>query len=704
MSEPAQRASRMASSFAERVQKGMAVGRVVRVRPTLLSLGPAFVAATVFKLAISDGGRDPLSLTVAQVTTYILLAITVWTGHARLGGVGRAMLLMLGVMALTLPASVRPEASVREALLWTMYLGIMIVTASTLSGLAAGRRTLDAMAAIMGWLCLIAAFMFWGANTPEMRWYSTFYWPNPFAGFLLLGLPLELVRFLHARSARERAAHGALSTLLAVAFVLTYSRGAWLSLIAIAPLALVVLRPPAWRTIIWQTALLVAMTAGAVVLVTRGVAPSSSAPPIAGRAASIAELGGDYSIRGRLHFWRAGVAIFRDHPLVGTGAGTFGAVHARYQQDPRYYARDAHSLYVTAAADLGLAGLAAAAALLVSIGALWVRTLRRAAGREEYPLLAGTGLGLVAFFLHSAVEMNWMFPANPAAAFALVGMLAWYERTTADHGVMRSGRRALPWRGPVVMAITIAGAVTVCIQMAHRFYVEGQQLARTGNLEAAAVRYARASRWNPLQSSYHTARAAAVMQTVPLRPDAAEAALHRAMSLDRMNASHPLRLAQVLVHPADAGSERLAEAEALLVRALSLDPSNRPEAYRALAGIYVRQARIEDAVRLYGRAVPLYLGKGLGRPSVIYMLLWPEVTALVLDAADMVVRHGDTPQAMSWLRDFLGEDPGSVSVALRLAGLYMKLGDPKAARAVLEDVAARVPDHPELKSALEALR
>src|SRR3989449_11363352 len=120
-----------------------------------------------------------------------------------------------------------------------------------------------------------------------------------------------------------------------------------------------------------------------------------------------------------------------DHPVVGTGRGTFGAMHPAYQRDVRYYARDAHSLYVQAASEEGGVGLAALAVMLSTLVAAWVSALRAWRKTDAYPLVVGIGLGLAAFFVHSGLDMDWMFPANPAMAMLMAGGLGWF----AEDGV-----------------------------------------------------------------------------------------------------------------------------------------------------------------------------------------------------------------------------------------------------------------------------
>lgn len=622
-------------------------------RLSFFHLVPVLVAAVVFKLAISDGGRDPQSLALAQVVTFAALAVLVWTGRARIGTIGRALLLIVGAVAITSITSVQSEASVREGLQWTMYLSIVVVTASTLSSMAAGRRFLDAMAAVAGWLCLIALFMFWGAGNPAMRWYSTFYWPNPFAGFLMLVLPVEAVRLAHADAWRDRLAHGSLTVLLAVSFVLTYSRGAWLSLLVVLPVMSLLLRPGHRRGAVASLLVVTVLVFGAVVLLTRGTAAVPTGQTVAGRVASIADAG-DVSVQGRVNFWKAGLAIFRDHAIAGIGPGTFGVVHARYQRDVRFYARDPHSLYIQTLAEMGLVGSVALAVLLMTFVSVWVRTVRRFRDHEGYPVVCGAGLGVLAFLVHSGIELNWAYPANPAMMCALAGVLVWADRTHAPSGGTGAHPRAAGTRIAISLLLVVPIVITILFQRAHNEFVAGIRESQDDRPAAALAHYRAAQRLNPLSARYRS-RVAVVAAHLG-RPDDAETALRQAIVLDPMNASHRIELAMLLM--ASGKPRRLVEAEALLSRAIELDPVNRPEVFRALAGVYQRQGRPDASARIYRQAIGRYLGLGLSG-TMPHLLLWPEVVQLALDGSEFFVRQGNVIEAERLLRVVLAEDPES---------------------------------------------
>jgi len=661
--------------------------RLAGARVPPLALAPVPVVIALFKLAISDGGRHAGAIAFAQVAIAATAAYLLVSGAFRPTAVGTATAAMAGVAAVTILWSVRPDASVRQVLLWLLYLGIAGSAASTLRSWRAVSWFADALVVTAGWLCLVGLFTFWGAGTPGMRWYSTFYWPNPFAAFLLLALPIEVVRCVHA-SRRHAFTHGILSLLLAVSLALTYSRGAWLSLVLAAPVAAVVLRPPSWPQAVGRILVLAVAVAAVALVLTRG-AGAAPGEGLLNRAASITDAT-DFSLQGRLNFWRSAWAIFRDHPL-GTGAGTFGAVHAAYQRDVRYYSTDAHNLYLQTAAEMGVPGLIALAAMLGTAGGLWVRALRRARGTEWHPVVAGSGIALLAFFVHSGIEMNWMFPADPAMAFALIGMLAASDRAMAGD-VGRPGSRRFRLGG--VLVCCCAAAAAGLGWAAQQEYVRGLELARAGNWRDAAQAYGRALRWNPLQSRYLAARAAALMQTSPPQPEAAEAALRRAMALDPMNASHPLALAAMLALRPD-WTARTVDIDALLRGAIALDPVNRPESYRLLARLYRDEGRVDDAGRVLRDAVTLYRRRGLAR-GMAAMVLWPEVAGLTRDWAAWLLSQGRAEEAAAVLTGVLEDDPTWIPAYLDLAAAYVRQGRDADARRTLAQGLDRAPAHEEL--------
>jgi len=207
-----------------RINEELSRWRAGGVRAAAIGSLPIVLVVGVWKLAISDGGRHPAMLAAVQTLVFLLCAILITLGSIRRAALIRPLAAFVAAVALSAAWSVRADSSVRELLLWSTYLGIVVVVSSSLGSLRGARRFTDGILVVGAWLSLIGLYLFWGAANPRMRWYSTFYSPNAFAAFLLLMLPLALTRCALGRGRREAFDYGAVSVLLGTAFVLTYSR------------------------------------------------------------------------------------------------------------------------------------------------------------------------------------------------------------------------------------------------------------------------------------------------------------------------------------------------------------------------------------------------------------------------------------------------------------------------------------------------
>lgn len=133
----------------------------------------------------------------------------------------------------------------------------------------------------------------------------------------------------------------------------------------------------------------------------------------------------------RYEYWKVALRTFADHPIAGVGAGGFAVAWLR-ERDIAEPVRDAHSLPIETAAELGLIGLGALALLVVGA---W-RTAA-AAG----PAAAGATAGLATWALHSLLDWDWEMPALTLVAVVLLARLAAEAELSG-----RSGSAAAPRR------------------------------------------------------------------------------------------------------------------------------------------------------------------------------------------------------------------------------------------------------------------
>jgi hypothetical protein len=142
------------------------------------------------------------------------------------------------------------------------------------------------------------------------------------------------------------------------------------------------------------------------------------------------------------------------HPLLGTGAGTFGLYWERSGKVlERGGALDAHSLYLETLAELGPLGLLLLAAMLIAP----LRGVLRHRSVGYVPAAAGA---YAAFLVHAGLDWDWEMPAVVVAALCCAAAVA-----TADlHAGRALGQRA---RG-ALMALSFAlGACAIAGARSH---------------------------------------------------------------------------------------------------------------------------------------------------------------------------------------------------------------------------------------------
>jgi hypothetical protein len=121
---------------------------------------------------------------------------------------------------------------------------------------------------------------------------------------------------------------------------------------------------------------------------------------------------------GRFDGWRVARDAFADEPLHGTGAGTFRLAWERERPAPPFQIVDAHSLYLEAAAELGIVGVAL---LLVALLTPPVVALRRLRGPQRHAAAAFAAASLV-LLVHAGVDWDWEMPALFVWFFAAAGV------------------------------------------------------------------------------------------------------------------------------------------------------------------------------------------------------------------------------------------------------------------------------------------
>ncbi len=321
--------------------------------------------------------------------------------------------------------------------------------------------------------------------------------PNFWCRVLVLILPLALA-LMWSRSERPAGAHrsepglrwrwAAAAGLLLVGAYLSQSRGGMIAIFCTGVLTLALLVRNRVR-----------LLAGAVLF----VLVLALLPGVGNRLATLGSLSGqssgvvDESLQGREAAQQAGLAMFRDQPLTGVGAGNFEVAGDRYQRElgirlgreNRLLAP--HDIYVQQLAEGGVVGLvgylifwSGGIVLMLSTRRRW-RALREIglAGENELRLSAAVaaalvGWGIASAFLHLATLPILLVLVSIGAALHLQA-----RRAEADSGLDLLARpeaarptagRPTGWVGPsrtqritlTVLGVALAAGAGVAARQA----------------------------------------------------------------------------------------------------------------------------------------------------------------------------------------------------------------------------------------------
>jgi O-antigen ligase len=140
-------------------------------------------------------------------------------------------------------------------------------------------------------------------------------------------------------------------------------------------------------------------------------------------------LGHEYNQAGqnRISIWRDTLKLIRQHPLYGTGLGTFSVAYTSVQTTFLNLLVDhAHCDYLEVVSELGLPGGVLVFGSIIWILARATRHYWKAEARFDTAICLGCIGSITAILVHSLADFNLYIPAN-ALALTVILALAWTE-------------------------------------------------------------------------------------------------------------------------------------------------------------------------------------------------------------------------------------------------------------------------------------
>lgn len=219
-----------------------------------------------------------------------------------------------------------------------------------------------------------------------------------------------------------RAAGAFGSLIAAVGLALTTARGAWLGAAVGGVVLLALLGRRGLRQVVQAAVLIVGVLAATLALV------GPERPPLLQRLTTIADLAQNES---RIAIAASAFHIARDHPVLGIGMNTFSLVYPAYRLpgDPDPTQAFAHNIFLNFAAEGGILGLLAFAAVVAAVlvaGWRWhVRATVPAAG----VLSATVGATFLGLLVHQLFDGTALSVHLGAGMWMLMGILVSGDRS-----------------------------------------------------------------------------------------------------------------------------------------------------------------------------------------------------------------------------------------------------------------------------------
>ena len=354
------------------------------------------------------------------------------------------LLALLAVALTSALFSILPSASFWALIRLGLYIGVFYLTLETARDRHRIRWLVWLVMGVASFLCLLGLIkylggpvpVFWAYSVPDQAGFltSTFLNHNHLAGYLEMVFCLGL-GLLACGAAPVRPLWIGLLILIMMTFVLTMSRGAYISL-SLALLLMGLLWARKWK--VGRTKIM----AVGLVLVVVVVAVFLSSDPAAERIQSLENLN-EPSWMSRVMVWKGTLRLIGDHPWLGTGPGTFPWSFPAYRP-PGLSLRflETHNDYLQAVSEQGL---------WVMIPLIWGLVILFREGLVVYfrttsRLFSGLALGgtcaLAAILVHSGGDFNLQITSNGVLFSFVAGLVVAARRFHQESGLRREALKA----------------------------------------------------------------------------------------------------------------------------------------------------------------------------------------------------------------------------------------------------------------------
>jgi len=283
-------------------------------------------------------------------------------------------------------------------------------------------------------------FAFWKGNIARSKVFGLFGNVNYFAEYLIVSLPLAISLFFAARNRAHKIL--LLVGILAMggSLILTFTRGSYLA-IGISSLFMFFLYLTSrGKSFIKEHQKIFIFILAFIILLTFFFAipnplnkSGTVISKIKGRI-SISQFTKDSSLKRRIAIWKFTTLMIKDHPVLGSGIGTFKYNSLNYQakffnqgENRRLYpygiADKVHNEYLQLGAEIGILGLGIFLWLIITYFNYGIKLLKRLKDEYKQGIVIGLMGGIVAVLIDGIFGFPLHLPATLVLFWLFIGLI-----------------------------------------------------------------------------------------------------------------------------------------------------------------------------------------------------------------------------------------------------------------------------------------
>jgi len=365
-------------------------------------------------------------------------------------------------------------------------------------------------------------FSFWARNIGRQQVFGLFGNVNYFAEFLIVPLPIAVSLFFASRNKFKKILLLIATLAMGTSLIATFTRGSYLSFGVSLIFMFFLLLISRGKNFIKNNKKIFIILVAIIIITFLFVVPtplnkSGTVISKINSRISVTQLTQSSSIKRRIAIWKFTVLMIKDHPLLGSGIGSYKYNTLRYQAEffaqgenrslyPHGFADKAHNEYLQLWAELGIIGLGIFIWLIISYFSCGLKILRKI--RDEYR--QGIIIGLMGAMMAVLVDGIFGFPLHLPATIVLfwlalgltvaVGLLK--DEVNAQEIKMIRENSSISRFKPLLYIVIILLTIFLCVTVTRPFIARiywyyGFKEIEKENWNKAIKTYEEALKWDP---------------------------------------------------------------------------------------------------------------------------------------------------------------------------------------------------------------